>query len=100
MAKRIGGVRRKTRGKLKKSIRRKGKISVTNYLQDLQINDIVQLISEPAIHKGMYHPRFYGKSGIVTRKLGNCYQIKISDQGKQKLLTVHPVHLKKCQIQK
>ncbi|MBW3021882.1 hypothetical protein KY328_03110 [Candidatus Woesearchaeota archaeon] len=34
MVKRIGGARRKTRSKMKKPVRRKGKISITKYFQE------------------------------------------------------------------
>lgn len=95
MAKRMGGFRRKTRRKLRKNIRLKGKISITRYLQEFNVNDRVQLLAEPAIQKGMYFPRFYGKAGIIKNKRGSCYEVNIKDGGKKKTLIVHPVHMKK-----
>ena len=95
MAKRIGGFRRKTRYKFKKKARNKGKISLTRYFQELKKGDKVNLIVEPSIHKGMYHPRFVGKSGTVVNKRGRCYEILIKDMNKEKNLIVHPIHLKK-----
>ncbi|SRR3989339_1136403 len=95
MVTRIGGMRRKTRSKLSKNFRRKGKISISNYFQDLKIGDRVYLGAEPAVQKGFYFPRFYGKSGTVKGKKGRCYEISINDLGKEKTLIVHPVHLKK-----
>ena len=95
MAKRIGGLRRKTRHKLSKSIRQKGKISLTTYFQTLNVGDRVTLRAEPAVQKGMYHPNYYGKAGIVKGKKGSCYEIAIKDRSKEKLLIVHPVHIKK-----
>jgi large subunit ribosomal protein L21e len=93
---RIGGLRRKTRYKLKKPRRNKGKISMTRYFQDFSEGDRVNLIVEPAVQKGMYHPRFMGKSGFVTGKRGNCYLVEINDMGKHKTVVVHPVHLKRA----
>ena len=95
MVKRIGGARRKTRGKFKKPIRRKGKISILNFFQELKNGEIVQLLAEPAYQKGMYFRRFHGKTGIVNGKKGKCYEILIKDFNKEKKLIVHPVHLKK-----
>ena len=95
MTKRIGGFRRKTRYKLKKNIRSKGKISLTNYFQKLNINDKVLLKAEPSIQKGMYFPRFHGKTGIIKNKVGSCYQVEIKDGKKSKTLIIHPIHLKK-----
>jgi len=92
---RIGGLRRKTRYKLKKERRRKGKISITRYFQEFNTGDRVNLIVEPAVQKGMYHPRFMGKSGLVTGKTGECYHVEIKDMDKKKTVVVHPVHLKR-----
>ncbi len=97
MVMRIGGLRRKTRYKLKKEIRQKGKISISRYFQPFAEGDKVYLGAEPAVQKGFYHPRFFGKSGVVIGKRGSCYQVEISDLGKQKSVLVHPVHLRKEQ---
>ena len=96
MVKRIGGIRRKTRYKFRKEKRSKGKLSITKYLQSFDVGNKVYLHVEPAVQKGMYHPRFMGKSGIIKRKRGKCYEVTINDLGKEKTLIVHPVHLKKA----
>ena len=95
MTQRIGGFRRKTRSKLRKDVRQKGKISLTRYLHEFKEGDRVYLSAEPSVHKGMYFPRFHGLSGIITKKQGSCYYVKIKDQNKTKTVLVHPVHLKK-----
>ncbi len=95
MVKRIGGTRRKKRNIFRKANREKGKISLSRYLQDFKIGEKVKLSIEPAIQNGMYHPRFYGRNGIVKYRQGKCYGVVISDGGKQKTLIVHPVHLQK-----
>ena len=96
MVKRIGGFRRKTRYKLGKEKRNRGKISLFNYFHAFNAGDRAYLYVEPAIQKGMYHPRFMGKSGIINGKRGNCYKVSISDGGKEKTLIVHPVHLRRA----
>ena len=95
MVQRIGGMRRKTRYKFSKEKRRRGKISVTRYFQSFNIGDRVSLHVEPAVQKGMYHPRFMGKAGIIKAKRGRCYEVSINDIGKGKTVVVHPVHLKR-----
>lgn len=94
MAKRIGGLRRKTRYKFRKKQGKKGKISLTRFFQSFNAGDRVHLAVEPGVQKGMYHPRFMSKTGIVKGKRGRCYEVKIRDMGKEKVLVVHPVHLK------
>jgi len=95
MVKRKGRFRRKTRSKLRKSLRKKGKISIKKYFQKFKEGERVYLKAEPAIQKGMFFPKYSGKSGVVKRKKGNCYEVLVKDKGKEKILIVHPIHLKK-----
>ncbi len=96
MVKRIGGIRRKTRYKFRKEKRRRGKISITRYFQSFNIGDKVYMGVEPAVQKGMYHPRFMGRTGTIKGKRGRCYKVTINDLGKEKTLIVHPVHMRKA----
>ncbi|MBI2101276.1 50S ribosomal protein L21e [Candidatus Woesearchaeota archaeon] len=96
MVKRIGGLRRKTRYKFRKEKRSRGKISFTNYLQSFSAGDRVYLNVEPAVQKGMYHPRFMGRTGVIKGKRGKCYEVAMNDIGKGKTLIVHPVHLRRA----
>ena len=94
MASNKGGLRRKSRYKFKKERRRKGKISVSRFMQTFNKGQKVHLSIEPSIHKGIYHSRFIGQTGVVKGVRGRCYEVVINDKGKEKLLIVHPVHLK------
>ena len=98
MVSRIGGFRRKTRHKLSKNIRRQGKISLKKYLQEFTEGERCVLKAEPAVQKGMYFPRFHGKSGIVKAKRGACYEVTIKDGKLAKTIVVHPVHLLKNKL--
>jgi large subunit ribosomal protein L21e len=91
----MDGFRKRTRSKFKKEHSQKGKISIKKYLQQFAVGDTVGLSVEPAYQKGMYRPKYMGKTGTVVRKKGTCYEVKINDLGKSKVLIVHPVHLVK-----
>jgi len=95
LVKRIGSFRRKSRHKLSKESRKKGKINISKYFQSFKSGEKVILKAEPAVQKGMYRPVFHGKSGIVKDKKGSCYNVLINDKNKQKTIIIHPVHLKK-----
>ena len=95
MVKRIGTSRRKTRHKFKKSLRTRGKLSLSRYFQSFEDGERVGLSVEPSVQSGIYYRRFVGLTGIVKRKNGRCYEVEIKDQNKAKMLIVHPVHLKK-----
>jgi large subunit ribosomal protein L21e len=93
--KRIGGYRRRTRDKLSKSPREKGKISLTRYFQIYKIGDKVKLNLESSITKGKFCPRYNGKVGVVVGSEGECYKVKIRDIHKEKVILVHPIHIRK-----
>jgi large subunit ribosomal protein L21e len=95
MVKRIGTSRRKTRQKFKKPRGESGKISISRFLQEFKQGERVCFKAEPAVQKGLYFPRFHGKAGVVKDKMGKCYQVIVKDGNKEKLIIVHPVHLKR-----
>lgn len=93
--KRTGRSRRKTRHKLAKHYRNRGKISLTEFFKELNIGDKVCLKAEPSYQKGMYHPRYHGKVATVIGKRGECYEVILKDGSKEKIFIVHPIHLKR-----
>ncbi len=93
MAKRKGGVRRKTRQLMKKHFKTKGKISISKFFKEFKIGEEVILKAEPAYQRGMFHLRFHSKQGKVLSKRGACYEVQFLDGGKTKTEYVHPIHL-------
>lgn len=92
---RKGGPRRKNKFLFTKSSKDKGKVSIRRHLAEFAQGEQVALVVEPSMHAGMYHPRFIGRTGTIKAKTGSCYEVKITDINKDKVLIVHPVHLKK-----
>jgi len=95
MVKRTGSYLRKTHHKLRLYYREKGKVSLSCYFQEFKMGDRVHLKIQPNVQKGRFHPRFHGLSGKVVGQKGSCYGVEINDGDKQKLVYVHPIHLKK-----
>ena len=93
--KRIGGYRRRTRYKLRKNVKERGKLSLRRYFQSYTDGDKVKLSMDSSIHKGVFHPRYNGKVGVVVGKEGECYNIVIKDINKEKVVLVHPIHMRK-----
>ena len=98
MASNIVGLRRKSRHKFKKERRKKGKISISRFMQSFDKGQKVHLSIEPSLHKSNYHSRFLGKTGKINGMRGKCYEILIDDKGKEKMIIVHPVHLKSTNL--
>ena len=94
--KRVGGNRRKTRYKMRKSISEKGKLPLGRFLQEFDEGQKVLLKAFPSYQKGLFCLRFHGKIGQVTGKQGDCYTVSIKDGKKAKECIVHPVHLLKA----
>ena len=95
MVTRTGTKQRKTRHKYTQSVRKKGKLSISKYLQEFVDGDKVNLKIHPGVQKGRFFPRFHGLTGTVSGKKGSCYGVKIKDGNKKKLLYIHPIHLNK-----
>lgn len=95
MVDRTGGYRQHTRTKLSKRARTRGKVTVTRILRKFDVGETVKIDIEPAVHKGMPHPKYQGKHGKIVKKQGNCYYVEIRDMNMKKQLITAPVHLKR-----
>ncbi len=95
MAQRTGGFRKKTRNKLRKNPRNRGKVNINKELQEFKISDKVRILQEPAKHKGMPHPKYKNRVGKVIGKQGEAYLIEVKDINKTKHILSRAIHLKK-----
>ena len=93
MVQRIGGSRRKTRYKLQKEQRKKGKVNIRQALKDYSEGDRVSLAANSTVHKGMHPARYNGLTGVIKRRQGACYVVEVLDGSKKKEFVVHPAHL-------
>lgn len=93
MVKRSHGFRQGTRNKLKKSPRTRGKLAMTKLYRNFELGNKVAIKIEPSFHKGMPHPKYQGKTGIIFGKRKNVYEVHVKDGGKIKTLLSAPVHL-------
>ncbi|HIP63226.1 MAG TPA: 50S ribosomal protein L21e [Archaeoglobus profundus] len=87
------GFRFKSGRKLRKRIREKG-IKIRRALQTFEVGQIVHIDIDPSVHKGMPHPRFQGRTGVVIGQRGRAYLVRIRDGDSYKILIVRPEHLK------
>ncbi len=91
----IGGLRKKSRSKFSKPRRQRGKVGVSRYFNEFKPGEKVMLQAEPSVHKGLYFSRFHGKSGTMGARRGECYEIFVRDQGKEKTIIAHPAHIRR-----
>jgi large subunit ribosomal protein L21e len=95
MTTRTGRFRYKTRHKLQKRARDRGKFPINRILSTFKIGDRVRVMQEPSQHKGMPHPRFKNVVGIVKKKQGSAYLVELKDIKKIKQVLAKAVHLRK-----
>lgn len=78
----------------KKPIRKRGKLSLSKYFQELSQGESVSVVREPAV-SASFPSRIQGRTGVVESKRGKAYLVKIKDQNKEKRFLIEPIHLKK-----
>ncbi len=81
-----------------KKIREKGKLKLSGYFKKIEEGNYVAIIIEEGSNFS-FKKRLQGKSGIVVGRRGNFKLIKIKDGNKEKILIIHPAHIKKLQWQ-
>ena len=87
------GTRRKSRYKLKKTVREKGLSPISRAIQLFQEGDIVNIDLDPSIQNGMPHPKFQGRTGKVMSQRGRAYIVEVRDGGLMKEVIILPEHL-------
>ncbi len=95
MVKASRGTRRKTRNILSKTPRTKGMTPITHEFQEFDVGEKVSVVIDPAVHYGMPHMRFQGKTGVVSGKQGRAFVVELKDGDKPKTVVARPEHLKK-----
>ncbi len=89
------GPRARSRKVMRKRVRERGMPPVNLFLQRFEIGEKAAIVINSAVHSGMPHRRFQGKTGTVVGRRGRMYLVEVRDGGKKKMLIVNPVHLRK-----
>jgi large subunit ribosomal protein L21e len=95
MVKASKGFRVKTRHTLRVSPRNKGLPQVTISLRQFAMGEKASIKLDGRIQHGMPHPRYQGKTGVVTGRQGRAFFVLIIEGKKKKILLVGPEHLQR-----
>lgn len=87
------GTRRKSRYKLKKTVREKGLSPISRAIQEFAQGDLVNIDLDPGIQNGMPHPKFHGRTGRIMGQRGRAYIVEVRDGGLMKEVIILPEHL-------
>ena len=89
------GYRNKTRSRHRKKVRERGLGSIEKYLEDYEINDKVDIITNSSVHKrGMPHRRYHGRTGVIVGIRGRCYEVDVKLGNAKKMLIIGKEHLR------
>jgi large subunit ribosomal protein L21e len=85
------GLRSKTRQKFRKAFGTKGMPSVSRYLATFKKGDYVDVYADAAIHKGMPHKYYHGRTGIVFNVTKNAVGVEMTKvvRGRQLRKRIH-----------
>ena len=76
-----------------KNPRERGVRPLGRLLHEYEEGEKVVVKIDSAVHKGMPHPRYQGRVGVVFEKRGRAYVIRMPEGGKVRDLIILPEHI-------
>ncbi|OVA18519.1 Ribosomal protein L21e [Macleaya cordata] len=76
------GLRSRTRDLFSRPFRKKGYIALTTYLRTYKVGDYVDVKVNGAIHKGMPHKFYHGRTGKVWNVTKRAIGVEVNKQAK------------------
>lgn len=93
------GYRSRTRSKFSKAFRGHGNVKIGNYLRKFKQGDYVTVMMDGAIHKGMAHHFYHGRTGKVfnvnPRSVGVIFHKVVGNRKIEKRVHVRVEHVRK-----
>mmetsp|Transcript_3866 Transcript_3866/g.5108 ORF Transcript_3866/g.5108 Transcript_3866/m.5108 type:complete len:160 (-) Transcript_3866:94-573(-) len=74
------GYRARTRDMFSRGFRQKGMIKLSTYLTNYKRGEFVDIKCNPAIHKGMPHKHYHGRTGIVFNVSKHAVGVRVNKQ--------------------
>ncbi|KAJ9055547.1 60S ribosomal protein L21A, variant 2 [Entomophthora muscae] len=96
------GIRARTRSMFSRNFREKGVIALSTYLKTYKVGDIVDIVANGAVQKGMPHKYYHGKTGIVFNvsptSVGVIINKRVGNRYIEKRVNIRVEHVKhsKC----
>eukprot|EP00954_Amorphochlora_amoebiformis_P021957 1349781-Amorphochlora_amoeboformis.AAC.1 len=88
------GYRARTRDLFCKDFRKNGTIATQRFLKTYKLGDLVDIRADGAIHKGMPHKFYHGKTGVVWNVTKRAVGVEVRTRGTGKSLGVDLVSAK------
>mmetsp|Transcript_1043 Transcript_1043/g.969 ORF Transcript_1043/g.969 Transcript_1043/m.969 type:complete len:163 (+) Transcript_1043:57-545(+) len=98
------GTRARTRHMFSKKFRHHGLPTLSQYLMHVKVGDYVDIFADPAIHKGMPHKHYHGRTGIVFNVTKSSVGVRVNKfvNGRiiEKRIHVRIEHVRQSKCQK
>jgi large subunit ribosomal protein L21e len=83
------GLRSRTRDSFSRPFRKKGTIALATYLRTYHIGDYVDIRVNGAVHKGMPHKFYHGRTGRVWNVTKRAIGVEVNKQVQIDDITFH-----------
>ena len=96
------GYRARTRFMFSRPFRQSGPVAMSNYLINYKIGDYVDIKANAAIHKGMPHKHYHGRTGVIYNVTKRAVGVRVNKQVGNRIIHKHVtvrvehVHPSKC----
>ncbi|KAI9342477.1 ribosomal protein L21e-domain-containing protein [Zopfochytrium polystomum] len=80
------GLRARTRHMFSRPFRQKGAIPLSTYLVTYKVGDIVDIKANGAVHKGMPHKFYHGKTGVVYNVTKSSVGVIVNKQVRHRII--------------
>ena len=80
------GVRRRTRHKFRKGFKQAGAIHIARTLTTYKIGDIVDIVVDGSIHKGMPYKYYHGRTGRVFNVNPRSIGVEVNKQVRNRII--------------
>lgn len=96
------GLRSKTRDLFQQPFRRRGLPHMSTYLSVFRVGDYVDIKGNGAIHKGMPHKFYHGRTGVVWNVTPRAVGVEVNKQVRNRIIRkrlhvrIEHVHHSKC----
>ena len=98
------GYRARTRHMYSLGFRKHGVINLSTYLKQVKVGDLVDIVANPAIHKGMPHKYYHGRTGTVFNVSPHAIGVEVNKQVRtrvvRKRLHVRIEHVRQSKCRK
>jgi len=83
------GYRARTRFMFSRAFRQKGMINLSTYLKSVKVGDLVDIVANAAVHKGMPHKFYHGRTGTVFNVTPRAVGVEVNKQVGNRIIKKH-----------